>query len=361
MARARTTRRRTFLKTAGAGAALATLAGCIGGNGDDSLRYISRGGTTQDAERELMEQWTEDSGISVEHQEVADDTEMMNVIAENPGEIDFTNPAPWGFTLNEVEFDGELLADIDLGEVPSYEDVISDAWLDPPFTHDGLGGKGTMYYISTQGLAYNTEEVDEITSWQDIKESDLDDQVTLFESGPARFGNSAATLGYDPGEAAADDAMYEEVIEEIRDQDVNVFNYWTTGDEFMRLLREERAYVAEAWGGRVQVLQDDGHPVEYTIPEEGSVTWSNAFAITEESENKEAVYDFLEWFYSDIENIIQVNTSHNYPTPVEDPPEEITALADYVEHPDDLAWIDWQAILPRFEDLEQELAEIMAS
>ena len=360
MAKTTKASRRTFLKATGTGAALATLAGCTGnGNGADTIRFISRGGTTQDAEREIMEQWTEESGITVEHQEVADDTEMMNVIANNPGEIDFTNPASWGFAYNEFEFDGELLADIDVGEIPAYEDVVADEWQEAPLIdwHD----KGIFYYISTQGIGWNTDEYGEITSWEDLKDPELEDAVTLFDSGPARFGNACANLGYTTEEAAQDDDMWDDVMEEMREQNVNAFNYWTTGDEFMRLLREERAFAAEAWGGRVNVLQEDGHPMDYTHTDDGCVTWSNGWAIAEESENKDAVYDFLNWWYDDIDRIVETNVAHYYPTPVEDPPEEITQLHDYAESPDDLVWIDWFSLLPRFEELEQELAEIMTA
>lgn len=349
--------RRTLLKTTGAGFVTAGVAGCTGGNGADSIRYLSRGGSTQDAEREIMEQWTEESGITVEHQEIADDTEMMNLIAEQPDAIDFTNPAAWGFYYEEFEFDGELLAELDFDEFPTYGDVIRDEWQEAPLID--WHNKGAFYYISTQGIGYNTEEAD-INAWQDIKDEQYEDQVTLFDSGPARFGNAAATLGYEPAEAAQDDAMFEEVIDEIEEQDVNAFNYWQTGDEMMRLLREERATVASAWGGRVDVLQNDGVPVEYVIPEEGAVTWSTGFSIVEESDNKDAVYDFLDWVYQP-ENLVELNQMFNYPSPIEDPPQEVREIPDYVDSPDDLAWIDFSALLPRFEELEQRLAEIQAS
>lgn len=348
--------RREFLRFTGAAAAVSTVAGCLGGSGD-VIRYISRGGTTHDAERELFDEWSEESGVTVEHQEVADDTEMMNVISENPGEIDFTNPSSWGFAYNNFEFDGELLADIDVGEIPNY-DIVQDEWQEAPLVKDNP--KGIFYYVSTQGVGYNTEEVGEITSWDDLKDSEYEDQITLFDSGPARFGNACAALGYDPEEAAQDDGMFEDVIDEIEEQDANVFNYWTTGDEFMRLLREERAAIASAWGGRVRVLAEDGNPLEYTHTEDGCVTWSNAFSICEESENKDTVYDLLDWVYQR-ENLEQVNTTHNYPTPVEDPSEEVQNLPDYTDDPDDLTWIDWSALMPKYEDLEQRLAEIKSS
>lgn len=351
--------RRQFLQSTGVGAFGVASAGCLGGggNGDETIRYISRGGVTHNAERELMEEWSAESGVSVEHQEAAADDEMMNLIAENPGDIDFANPAPWGFTVNQIDYDGELLADIDYDQVPNYRDIIQDDWQEAFFIEDH--DMGLMYYISTQGLGYNTDKAD-IRSWQDIKDPEYEDAVTLYDSAPARFGNCCAALGYDVAEAAQDDEMFEDVLEEMEEQDVNVFNYWATGDEYMRLLREERADIASAWGGRVIGLQEDGHPMDYIVPEEGAVTWSVAFAVTEESENKETVYELLNWIYQR-ENLEQLSANHNYPVPMEDPPEDITDLPDYTDSPDDLVWIDWEAFLPVYEDINQRLDEIKTS
>ncbi|THE64023.1 extracellular solute-binding protein [Salinadaptatus halalkaliphilus] len=348
--------RRHVLQT-GATVTGIAVAGCLGGGGDGSIGYISRGGTTQDTEREVMEQWSEESGVEIEHQEVADDTEMITLIAENPDEFDLTNPAPWGFTLHELEHDGELFAPIDFDQIPNYDDI-ADPWQNAPF----IEGRdyGAFYYISTQGIGYNTDEIDEITSWDDIKDDDLDGQLALFDSAPARFGNSCANLGLDPGEAAQDDDLLDDVIDEMEEQHQNAFGYWGAGDQLMQWMREEQAYAACAWGGRIENLREDGYPMEYVIPDEGCVTWSTAFTIVEGTDMREEVHDLLNFLYEE-ENAIQLSTGHQYPIPFEDPPEEMTERADYTEHPDDLTWIDWDAILPVQDDLELAHDEIKAS
>ncbi|WP_083912449.1 ABC transporter substrate-binding protein [Natronolimnohabitans innermongolicus] len=346
--------RRQVLQTSGAVVGVG-IAGCVGGSDDDTLSYISRGGITQDAERELMAEWSEESGIDVTHQEVADDTEMVELIAANPNEFDFTNPVSWAFELNRLEHDEELFAEIDLDQVPNYDNV-ADNWQSAPLVEDNP--YGIFYYISTQGLIYNTEHAD-VSSWDDIKDDEYDGQVTLQNSAVSRFGNSCASLGYDITEAANDDDLYEDAIAEMEEQHQNVFTYWTAGDEFMRLLREEQAAVSEGWGGRAENLQEDGQPVEYVIPEEGCITWSTAFVVVEESDMKEEVYDLLNFIY-ERDNAVELTQAHKYPIPLEDPPDEITERAEYTEDPDDLVWIDWSDIVPLQQDLEQRHNEIQS-
>ncbi|SEH17242.1 extracellular solute-binding protein [Natronorubrum sediminis] len=346
--------RRQVLQT-GSVVAGAAVAGCLGGSDDDTLGYISRGGITQDAERELFEEWSADSGIDVTHQEVADDAEMVELIAANPNDFDFANLVSWAYELNRLEHDEGLFAEIDVDRVPNYDNV-DDAWQSAPLVDDNP--YGIFYYISTQGLIYNTEHGD-ISSWEDMKDEEYDGELTLQDSAVSRFGNSCASLGYDIAEAANDDDLYEDAVAEMEDQHENVFTYWTAGDEFMRLLREEQAAVSEGWGGRAENLQEDGYPVEYVIPEEGCITWSTAFSIVEESDMKEEVYDLLDFIY-ERENAVELAQTHKYPVPLEDPPEEITERAEYTEDPDDLVWIDWSDIVPLQEELEQRHNEIQS-
>ncbi|ELY50408.1 hypothetical protein C493_19011 [Natronolimnohabitans innermongolicus JCM 12255] len=67
-----------------------------------------------------MAEWSEESDIEVTHQEVADDTEMLELIDANPEEFDFTNPVPAAFAQHSLLYDEELFTEIDFGEIPNY-------------------------------------------------------------------------------------------------------------------------------------------------------------------------------------------------------------------------------------------------
>ncbi|WP_226482707.1 ABC transporter substrate-binding protein [Natrinema amylolyticum] len=328
------------------------------GDDSDTLNYISRGGTTQDAEREMFEKWSEESGIDVTHQEVADDTEMVNLIAENPGEFDFTNPAQFGLAYERLEYDGELFTDLDTGEIPNYEENVQDQWKNaPPIEGED---DAIFYYMSSQGIGYNQEHIDEITSWEDLKADELEDRVSLFASPPTRFANCCAALEYDVGETLNDDGMMDDVFEEMEEQHQNVVTYWSAGDEFMRLLREDQVYTCSAWGGRMQVLQEGGMDAAYVIPDEGAVAHTNYFVIMEESDKKEDVYDLLNYLYEP-ENAVELSTTHNYPMAMQDPSDELTELFEYVESPDELLWFDWGEMIPNLSEISERVNQVMAS
>ncbi|WP_246084460.1 ABC transporter substrate-binding protein [Salinadaptatus halalkaliphilus] len=343
----RVTRRR--LLQSGAVVTGVAIAGCVGG-GEDTIQYMGRGGATQDAFRDVLEEWEEANSVDVQHMEVADDTEMLSVLEGNPGEIDLCNPSPNGFAQFR---DADVLADLDYGEIPNY-DNLDDPWHDAPFLEDHEDG--VYRYISTQGLAYNTELVDEFDSWDEIEREEYDGQISLFAGPDARFANAAAAAGEDINEIGDDD-VFDAIVEKAEDQHENIFQYWASGDQHMQFLREEQALISSAWGGRVLSLQADGHPIEYFIPDEGAVTHSEGYAIPADSENQDIAHDLLNWLY-ERENLIELSTNIDYPIPIEDPPDGITELPDYTEHPDDLTWIDWDVVLPHQEEIAQAFDEI---
>lgn len=347
--------RRTVLRT-GALVAGVGLAGCFGGGGGgDSLHYVGRGGVTQESFRELLGDWEDENDVTVEHTSVADDTEMMSVISENPGSIDFCNPSSGGFTRGRNE---DLFAELDYEALPNYQENIDDPWHEAQFLegHDD----GTFRYISTQGLAYNTERVDEFSSWAEIEREEYADQISLHSVAFARFANAAAAAEVPYSQIADDQESYDAIMQKARDQHENVFNYWTSGSQQMQFLREEQALISSAWGGRVRSLQQDGHPIEYFIPDEGAVTHSEGYAIAESSENKELVHELLNWVYQR-NNLVELSTATGYPAPMPDPPSEVTDLPDYTEHPDDLVWVDWPKIFPMMQDLQEAFNEIRSS
>lgn len=347
------TSRRNVLKVVGGGMAALGLSGCLGGNGDvDSIRYLGWGGNTQDSAATAFEHWTEETGIDVEHQEAGGDAEMLSIVRENPGDIDLFMPTSFGVVTARND---DLLAEIDYDELPNYMDLMQDEWIDRPYIEDDAVFRS---YLS-QGFAYNTEMTDmEPTSWHDIKEDEFDGELGLRDAATSRVTNAAAARGIDINEVPGDDELFDEVVEELEEQNENTFGYWDAGAEGIRWLREETGTVVETWGGRVRALQQDGHEhIEYVIPEEGTSTITEDWAIPESSENKETVHDLLNYvFQRDI--IEELCDNVGYPINIEDPPEVITNLPDFTESPDDLIWIDWDAAEPELDAWEQAFEEV---
>lgn len=347
--------RRTFI-AAVTGASAVGTAGCLGvfgGDGDvEFVRYLGWGGNTQDSAEAIFDRWTEESGIEVRHESAGGDVEMLSFLERNEGEVDLWLPTSFG--VSQAREDG-LIAEVDYSEVPNYEENMKDDWIDRPYIQNDAFFRDAL----TQGISYNTEQVEgEISSWQDVKRDEFEGELALRDDAVSRHVNASQALGIDVNEVPEDDELHEQVIEELREQDANAFTYWGSGAQSMQLLREENAMLSEAWGGRTRALQQDGYEhIEYVIPEEGTSTITEDFAIPEASEKKDTVYDLLDFTYQR-DNLVDLSDMLGYPIPVVDTPDVIQNLPDYTENPDDLAWVEWESVIPAIDDWQQTFDEI---
>lgn len=342
--------RRGFLATSAVTATM-SLAGCLGGE-DDYIRYLGWGGNTQDAAAEIFERWSEESGVEVRHESAGGDVEMISYIQQNQGEVDLVLLTSYGLHLGRED---DLLTDVEYDEVPHYEENLKEDWQDMPY----IEGDAFFRDALTQGFSVNTEEVNrEMTSWDDIKDDEFDDYLSLRDDAASRFTNAALSIGEDVNETPEDDDLFDRLVEELEAQHENAFGLWDAGAEAMQYLREENAMVAEAWGGRTRALQQEGYEhVEYVIPEEGAATITEDYAIPAASEKEDTVYDLLDFAY-EYDNLVDISDMLGYPVPVVDTPDVITDLPDYVDDPDDLAWVDWSVVDPVIDDWQETFDEI---
>lgn len=351
--------RRSAMAALGAGS-IAGLAGCLGsiGGGSDTLRFLGFGGNTQESQMEIFERWAEDSGHDVEGTSAGGTTEMISMIQQNPGEFDVVALNDTGMAQGQEE---GVLEPIDLGEVPNYTENIRDGAQELTFLVDDGETIGLIRENGATGYAYNTELADrELTSWEDVKDEGFDGELALLDRAVDRFSNCAVAIGVDINDAADDDGLLDDVIAEAEAQNQNCFSYWSDGATSIQYLQQENATVCEAWGGRVLALQEDGYDhIEYVMPDEGAMAWTDTLAVVEGTENRETVHDLLNFTY-ERENLLDLSDMMNYTVQVEDPPEEMTALPDYAPV-EDLAFRDWSKILPVQDDWSERFQEVKQS
>ncbi|MDQ2050873.1 PotD/PotF family extracellular solute-binding protein [Natronolimnohabitans sp. A-GB9] len=254
--------------------------------------------------------------------------------------------------------DEPILEPIDVDDVPNYSDNIREGAQDLTFLVEDGDTIGLIRENGATGYAYNTELVDrELTSWDDIKDDEFDGELALLDRAVDRFSNCAVAIDADINDAADDDDLFEDVIEEAEAQNENCFSYWSDGATSIQYLRQENATVCEAWGGRVLALQEEGYDhIEYVMPDEGAMAWTDTLAIVEGTENRETVHELLDFTY-ERENLIDMSDMMNYTVQMEDPPEAMTDLPDYAPV-DDLAFRDWSQILPLQDEWSERFQEV---
>lgn len=364
MSRTQSHTRRDVLKGVGGGsvAALVGFAGStqasVVGNVNvqaDVLRFLGFGGNTQESQMEVFNGWAEETGTEVRGTSAGGTTEMISLLQQNPGSFDLVAFNDTGMARGQQE---GVLTPIDLSKIPNYEENIRESARSLSFNMDGENVMGLIRENGATGFAYNSEQTDgELNSWSDLKDPQYEGKVTLIDRTIDRLSNCAVAIGEDINAAPDDEEIADRVFTEAEEQHQNVFSYWSDGATSIRYLRQENAWIAEAWGGRVLALQEEGFDhIRYVIPEEGAMGWADNLAIVKGTENEDAVHDLLNYTYQR-ENLLRLSELMNYTVQVTDPPEEMQQLPDYAPA-EDLAFRDWSKLLPVEEEWAQRLQQI---
>lgn len=349
--------RRNVLTAAGAGV-LTGLAGCssIMGSGDSSggeLRFLGFGGNTQEAQMSVFDSW--DSETTVEGTSAGGTAEMISLIKQNPGSFDIVAFNDTGMARAQQE---DVIEPIDLSMVPNYEKNIAESARTLSFNMDGEDTLGLIRENGATGFAYNTDQIDEdLTSWDALLDSAYEGKVSLIDRTVDRLSNAAAAAGLNVNDAPDDSDVEDQMFERARQENANVFSYWSDGATSIQYLRQENAWICEAWGGRVLALQEEGYDnIEYVIPEEGAMGWADNLAVVKGSESREKAHELLNHTYKR-ENLLALSEAMNYTVQVKEPPEEMQQLPDYAPA-EDLAFRDWDKVLPKEDEWTQRLDEI---
>ena len=179
---------------------------------------------------------------------------------------------------------------------------------------------GNLYSVPWQsgitGIAYNPELVDEeITSMGQLLDPELIEkycgQIGMFVE--MRDSMSFAMLynGATPSEATAEDVEAAQQV--LLDQAPCVRDYY--GNEYAQALADGSLAITMAWSGDVFQLQFDNPDLQFVVPEEGAILWTDNMAIPVGAQHPNAALEMMNYVY-DPEVAAQIAEYVNYITPV---------------------------------------------
>lgn len=189
---------------------------------------------------------------------------------------------------------GDLLQPIDPSRIEVWDEIY-------PFMKDGIDVEvdGQYWMAPTQGgidgIVYNADRIPEgtITGYQTLFEGDWEGQIALENDSTDSMPMVAAALGF---ENVFD--LTSEQIEQIRDYLIETDRVRTVFDEdaqLINLMEQEEVLAVQAGPELVRVLNKEGGNFKFVTPEEGSVSWVCGLSISENAENVDAAYAFINY------------------------------------------------------------------
>ena len=318
-----------------------------GGEPEDELNfanwplYIDQDEDT--GESPTLQEFEEETGISVNYTESIEDNQSF-----------FGTVQPTLAAGEDTGYDIIVMTDWMIGnmarlgyleEIDVERDVPNFVANTDPVYLERSYDPGNRYSVPWQsgltGIAYNPELVDEeITSMDALFDPEFVEkycgQIGMFVE--MRDSMSFAMLynGVDPSQATLEDA--EAAQQTLLEQAPCVRDYY--GNEFAQALADGSLAITMAWSGDVFQLQFDNPDLQFVVPEEGAILWTDNMAIPKGAQHPNAALAMMDYVY-DPENAAQIAEWVNYITPVPGAKEIITENADAAEAEGDTETADY--------------------
>ena len=200
----------------------------------------------------------------------------------------------------------EKLAEIDFQNVPNFKNIwanFRDLQHDPGNTYSIPFTWGTTFLI------YRSDLVDApLTHWKDLWALDATDKIAMRESVREPLGVALKSLGYslnseNPNEL---DEAYQQLLA-LKDNVVFVESY---AEGAVPLLESGEVVALVGWAEDMEFAQEEGLPVDYAFPEEGTILWGDNLVIPTSSKNKYTAELFLDFLMRPDVNAEIVNETY---------------------------------------------------
>jgi spermidine/putrescine transport system substrate-binding protein len=187
---------------------------------------------------------------------------------------------------------------VDQGLVQEIDTSKLENWDQVPVEYQELGQvDGKQYFIPWDwgftSILYNTEHVDEVTSWDALFNEEYAGHISMWNDGPGAVTVSSYINGWDETEIT-DDQLAQIEADWIAQKPLNAF-YWS--GEYTDLcpaVQDGTVWVAYAWQGCYATALAAGDPVAYANPEEGRNSWVGLYGISADSDSPELAHQFLD-------------------------------------------------------------------
>ncbi|MBL4951506.1 ABC transporter substrate-binding protein [Neobacillus sp. YIM B02564] len=236
-------------------------------------------------DEDLIKQFEKQTGIKVIYETFDSNEAMMTKIEQGGTNYDVAVPSE--YMIDKMRHE-HLLVPLDHSKLPNLKNIDSrfmNLSFDP-------GNKYSVpYFWGTVGIVYNSKMLHgkKITSWNDLWDPDLKNQILLTDGAREVIGMGLNSLGY-----SLNDTNKQHLLEAKAKLDKLTPNVKAiVGDEIKMLMANEEAAIGLVWSGDAsEIMSENGH-LDYVVPKEGSNLWFDNMVIPKTARNIDAAHKFI--------------------------------------------------------------------
>ena len=228
----------------------------------------------------LIEQFEEETGISVNYQTVESNEALYSLLKTGAGDYDVIVPSDYmiGRLIEE-----DMLAELNYENIPNYS-LIGEKY--KGLSYDPENKYTVPYTWGTLGIIYNTSMVDEpITSWSAMFDPQYKGNVLMIRSSRDALAAALLYLGYDIN--TTNETQIREAYQVLADAKANGVYQAFVMDEIYNKMEGGNAAIAMYYAGDYLTMLENNPDLAYVVPDEGSNWFVDAMCILKNAENKE--------------------------------------------------------------------------
>ena len=259
--------------------------------------------------REIIEEFTKETGIKVNYKEVPSNEEMQSLLDANPDQYDLAVV---------TDYMVDILRQNEYLEVLDKDKMANIANINPVYQgnyYDEKDEYSIPYTVSTSFLLVNPEEVEKlgakpITGYNSLWQKELKDNIVVIDWSVEIMGLVLKSLGYEYNET--DPVRVEEAKEKLFDLRDNIMRFETNTPEDSLINGE--AVVGFMYSNQAVKGVAAYEKLKPVFPTEGMPIYIDSFVMSKEAPNKEGAYKFLN-FILDPEIAARIAEKNKFSSP----------------------------------------------
>ena len=189
---------------------------------------------------------------------------------------------------------GGLLQPVDMAKIPNAANVMPAFANVPVLNADGKTF-GVAFAWGSLGLVYDTEKLKGIEpdSWSILYDPQYEGRLLAMDDANNSIVTAALYLGYaDPYNL--DDAQFTAIKDKLTEQKKLLLSYFAGFDEGVELWKQNDVVAMFAMGEiQHKKMVDQGLPVKYIIPKEGSVGWLDCLLLSAGAKDVDLAHEWI--------------------------------------------------------------------
>jgi len=260
-------------------------------------------------------EFEQESGVKLEYiEDVNDNNEFFSKLQPNLQEGESAGRSIMVVTdwMAKKMYDLGYLQEFDKEAIPNVTENLAPTLESPSFDPDRAFS--APWQGGMTGLIVNKAEAPDVESINDLFDPKYKGKVTVLTELRDTVPLVMKADGVDVENATAEDwnAAIDRLSEAIKSGQIRDF----TGNDYADDFARGDVSAAIGWSGDAVQLSADDPDIEWRMPTEGCIQWSDNMVIPVGAPNPEAAYAFMDYVY-DPENQAQIADYNYYVTPVD--------------------------------------------